>query len=257
MWKKNKKRNNEIISKYNDRYSTREIAKLLNIPKSTIHYILKSNNIHRSISDSKIKYTLDKNYFKAINTEIKAYFLGLLYADGCNYNKSITLSLEKKDLYLLKLLSKDIKSNRSIYKNNENRVLYLYGEELSNDLSKLGCISKKSLILKYPMKSIINEDLTNHFIRGYFDGDGCIYLNKDKNYYKVSFAGTYDFLSNIQKIINKNIGLNFTKILKQHNIFSLQYSGKNNCLKIKDYLYNNATIFLNRKRDKFDNIVQR
>ena len=47
-----------------------------------------------------------------------------------------------------------------------------------NDLINLGCIPNKSLTLTFP--DFINDELLPHFIRGYFDGDGCIWNGKRK-----------------------------------------------------------------------------
>lgn len=50
---------------------------------------------------------------------------------------------------------------------------------MANDLINLGCIPRKTLVLKFPNESTVPKQLIKHFIRGYMDGDGCI-----STYYK-------------------------------------------------------------------------
>jgi intein/homing endonuclease len=51
-------------------------------------------------------------------------------------------------------------------------MIRLYGKKLHDDLVKHGCVEKKSLILQFPKD--LSQELISHFVRGYFDGDGCI-----------------------------------------------------------------------------------
>src|SRR5271155_4421936 len=56
----------------------------------------------------KRKYPVNDNFFEDIDTEEKAYYLGLLFADGCNHSgrvNKIELSLAKQDVYILERLS--------------------------------------------------------------------------------------------------------------------------------------------------------
>jgi len=58
----------------------------------------------------------DENYFATIDTEDKAYFLGLLASDGCVINNTtthrfqVTLKLHTKDSHILEDFIKVIKS---------------------------------------------------------------------------------------------------------------------------------------------------
>jgi intein/homing endonuclease len=72
-------------------------------------------------------------------------------------------------------------------------------KHLWNVLNSYGCVPKKSLILKFPSISIFdNKNLIVHFIRGYFDGDGCIsYGNKSHTKCSINIVGTYDFLNTL------------------------------------------------------------
>lgn len=93
-------------------------------------------------------------------------------------------------------------------------------------------------------------------MRGYFDGDGSISncgLGINRKIIQKSFKilGTELFISQYKELLKSNCNLNDNKILKIKNIYSLSYSGNNAVKRIYDFLYKDATIYLDRKRDKF------
>ncbi len=180
---------------------------------------------------AKRKFPVNDNYFEIIDTEEKAYILGFIYADGCNHEKAhrLEISLAKKDEDILIKISKILLNgnvNIKEYKtklNRQNKIgLYIVSQKICNDLSVLGCVPKKTFILKFP---ILPSNLLHHFIRGYFDGDGMLAIYerigasyKYKNYRyeaaEFSIVSTKEMLDSIGNIIN-SLGVNF-KINKRH-----------------------------------------
>lgn len=142
---------------------------------------------------------------------------------------------------------------------------------MCDSLSKLGVTTKKSLTLTFPN---LSKNLIPHFIRGYFDGDGCIWMGKpklvtsfdkklNKEYTKFSlntkftFAGCDSFITKLQEYLIAKIGLRKTKLNGSHGIKGfcvMEYSGKGNIKKLYNLMYNNATIFGKRKKQKFEEI---
>lgn len=53
--------------------------------------------------------------------------------------------------------------------------------ELALDLKNKGCYQGKSLTLTFPSKDIVPEHLIRHFIRGYFDGDGSVFISNERH----------------------------------------------------------------------------
>ena len=202
------------------------------------------------------------NIFDVIDSEEKAYWLGFIYADG--YIASITnakkksfrieVSLNENDKnHLEKLstflgISKEVKIYKTNYPRKNRARLFFNNKIIWNKLNNLGCKPNKSLTLEFPNINIFsNIYLIKHFIRGYVDGDGCIYIGKDYNSLKIT--GTYNFLNNIQL----NLPLeNINKIWKKKNanVFDLTFNNKRG-LYILNYLYKDATIFLDRKYIKY------
>jgi len=108
------------------------------------------------------KYYYNEEYFKKIDSKDKAYFLGLLYADGNVYhgtesNKKqrnrIQITLNNDDAYILQKFLNYLGSNSKLYSDKKRYTkLILDNKSLYNDIIRLGCIPNKSLILKFPSK---------------------------------------------------------------------------------------------------------
>lgn len=206
------------------------------------------------------------DFFKEINTEEKAYFLGLIFADGCNNGKVISLGLKEDDKYLVEKFkslidpSNTIKMLINIPKKTNHKTMFYFtvnSRGLSDDLSSHGAVPRKSLILEFPKS--IPENLIHHFIRGYFDGDGSILKAKPlkEGYspqYKCKFFGTKNFITKLQEILSSK--LTITSCIGKHKKISvLIITGNKNCDKFCEWLYQNATIFMTRKKDRYDSLI--
>jgi hypothetical protein len=242
----------------NDRNSILNILKKYNIP------IRKDNLTHAT------KYHIDKDYFKVINSEDKAYYLGLLYADGYNdtIKRSVRLSLQKDDKKILDLFKTYLKTDKPLrfcqrsLKNPKWSDVYtldIENKQISIDLHNLGCVKAKTFLIEFP--NFLENKYISHFIRGYFDGDGCITYSKPKKIthnksMQISFVGTYSFLMSLQEIFIKELNYSYVKFTKRYknkndNIYTLAYGGNIKISKFKTWLYKDAHIFLDRKYDKF------
>lgn len=201
----------------------------------------------------KQKYNINKEYFKNIDSEEKAYILGLLYADGtmvrsrCGHQISLTLQEADRDILdkISDLIAPDkpllyIAPRSDRYSSNGQYRFNISSKDMCDDLEFIGFNNKSSM----PM---INEDLIPHFIRGYFDGDGCISISSrgDCEFFIMAEEG---MLNSFKELIP----LEFPdpKHVKS-NMFKIRKSGKNNLNIIFEYLYTDASIFLNRKFEKF------
>ncbi len=258
----------KVIKIYNQCKSLRKTSLVFKVSISPILKILKKNNI--KLNSSK-KYICDENYFRNINTEDKSYFLGFIYADGCvrirkifkNKNKAnyeLRIKIHIKDIEILQKFNIKLKSTYPIHttvgSHKKRNMVYIsiQSKKMVLDLIKHGCVPNKSLILKFPKN--IHKKLLRHFIRGYFDGDGTVCAKYKKGNTSCSFVGTKSFLKKMEKIINIYFYNKSRKLGKAGRNFVVYYSGKHIVNKINDYLYKNATIYLQRKKDRF-NIIQK
>lgn len=206
------------------------------------------------------KYEINESIFESIDNEEKAYILGFLYADGyINIkNNHVELTLKKSDLQILESI-KNIIFNKERplipIKNGKYLRLSISSRRIVNDLYKLGCIQKKTFLLKFPK---IKKSLIRHFIRGYFDGDGSVYIQK--NVLNISILGTIDLLNKMQEIFITKLNFNKTELDERHperktNIRSLRYGGNVIMNRFYHYIYDDSKIFLKRKRSKFESIL--
>lgn len=248
-----------------DKLKIKEICDLYKISRPTIENFFKKHKIETRTRKDYHKYSINLDFFETINTEEKAYFLGLLYADGNIYKRSLRLSLQERDIDILNKIKKCINFSGDYYcsysksPNQQNRItLQVNSKDMVNDLIKLGCIPNKSFLLKFPSKDQVPNHLIRHFIRGYFDGDGWIYIVSKTNHFGI--IGTKDLCENI-KIILENVGIAFSnKALSLHKNQTnriLRLTSKKSILQVYKYLYENATIYIDRKYNKFQELLNK
>jgi len=267
----------EIINKYLQGLGIWSLKREYNITATTVKNILKENNVRiRGYSEYNYRrFTLDETCLDQIDSELKAYYLGFFFADGCNYYKSnyknnlyrVLIRLQKEDEYILDifrlLLFKTNKPLQHINRSSQNprwkdiSGLEIQSKNISKKLNEYGATDHKSSTLKFP--TCIPENLMNHFLRGYFDGDGFIsdYAPKPGSRPRFSVVGNKDFIEGFQKIIINNVGLNQNKLMLKPGtpfIRILEYGGTNVVKQIRDYLYKDAVFFLERKKKRFDKI---
>ena len=190
------------------------------------------------------KYNFNENYFENIDTEDKAYFLGLLMADGyiSTSERFVAVALKESDVEILNKFKESIKSEAPLgnKKNCTQKILTLCSKKLVNDLKNLGMTRNKTFTLKFPN---IQKEYIRHFIRGYFDGDG--YIGPRQCTLIISST---DFLETFLALFLEK----FNKHLYFHEIKnSYRVNLNRNDIDIVNYIYKDANIYLGRKYDNF------
>lgn len=209
--------------------------------------------------------TLNKDYFNNIDTEEKAYWLGFLCADGSilwsnnrNTHKHLVLDLSSKDKeHLCKFATifgvqiNDYchihdKYNKVYYSSKVN-VCGLEIERLENYMENPEIFLESS-----------DSDLIRHFVRGYFDGNGCVMIHNYKTQKPslvIDFTThNYELLILLRNIICINSDIHGGSIFKgSGNCHHLRFTGSKQSIKICYWMYNQATIYLNRKYEIYYN----
>lgn len=205
-----------------------------------------------------------------INTTIpeNCYLLGIMWADSClhfnGYSRCLTYECTESDFVQLEFLFKKFgiinfivrqrKKNGKIFGRPTKR--FSYSNNITTDwLDEMGFYNKSKIA---PTKLLENipEKFHFHFWRGYFDGDGCLYL---KNKRELAFWGNkeqdwsettklFDKLNiNPYKIIfhNRRNGKHCSSFIKVHFVESIK--------RFCDYIYQDGYQcgFLNRKYEKY------
>ena len=246
----------DVINLHNTGLSPLEISKSLNcsisnISKRLIRYGIKP--FRKKVDKrSSSRYKINELYFDEINTEKKAYFLGLLYADGSVFNNGFYLKIKDEDI--LQRLKEELDAEQPIknvqYGEYSCYLFTVCSKKLSESLINHGCFQNKTYILKFPQ---IEEKLIKHFIRGFYDGDGSLYINSNINSCKLDItSASIDILKSIRTIFTSITGLSgsLTKECKNSNAWHLRVNGRKLSV-VMDWFYKDATVFMKRKYDKF------
>ena len=216
---------------------------------------------------------LNHDYFKDIDDEYKAYFLGFIMADGCirnvngNNKKIISISIDAKDKYILDIFAekvgtdKEVKIyNRKGENSNKRRIatITLFSNKMFADLQKHNILENKTN-LDLAIPKTVNKSLINHYIRGYFDGDGSVYryVPKDQNLsrLRLSICVTESFGKDILNLfyennIIKNINNSNLIDLRKYgnNIFNVRLNSMQDIVKFYKFIYKDSNVYLSRKK---------
>ena len=259
-----------MVNLYNQKINVKNIGDKFGVSPHIIKSQLQSQGceVKQRTYDS-------SDYFKTVDSEEKAYWLGFLAADGCIRSRVrdsdgktigdyINLKLSLLDEKHMEKFRDSISPKSKIYyhtgktickKGNvcisHSCVLGIYGNELVQDVMKLGLHPKKTHTIDKPN---IDEKYYRHFIRGFFDGDGCIHTSYSGGYPSTSYriACASELLKDWMLGEFEKCKINFRKLDK----LSIGISTVNGCNDFYHYLYDDSTIYLQRKKDKGDLFIE-
>ena len=211
---------------------------------------------------------MKEHFFQEINEEAKAYFLGLLISDGNVFKDntgrqaSISITLDLKDEYMLEKFKEVLQANTSVGHDGRGcGQIAVRSNIMAEDLAKYGVVPRKSYNTYLPL---ISKEMMPHLIRGIFDGDGSIMAKPNPSndghnrfLHSISFCGTHQLMEDISNYILKNLGIKATVYdYKDRNLSELKIQSIHNIAKFGYWIYINSTIFLNRKKDIFNDFLK-
>lgn len=232
--------------------SLTEMGKREGVDRRTLSKHFKDLGIEIINKQNRSKF--NEHIFDQIDSEEKAYWLGFIFADGYISSSPLRTGVKKIYQFELSLGIQDIEHlnkfkdfigyEKDIILDNHRCRFAVANKHLWESLNSLGCTPNKSLSLQFPT---IEEILIPHFIRGYFDGDGCIsrHVHNTCVTPHIELLGTKHMLESIVHF--SNISANYKKD-KRHSeeTWSLEWN-KQNGIDFINYLYSNCSIYLNRK----------
>lgn len=250
---------NKIINFYLTKpMSIKALSKQFNICELTAKKVLERNNISIYNRQDLNRGSLITNFFEKIDSEEKAYLLGLFIADGCifinkykNNSKLFTIELQESDSYMIKKIKDLIKAPRKIVidKRKNESSISVTNNEFVEHLERHGMVNYKPNRFFPTLK----EEMYKHFIRGYFNGDGSIYrrilTNRNPSWHIV-FCGHDNIIYNIRNYLSNKLNIAFNKPSYEKGIFSVKWSSKKDVIALINYLYTDSTTYLFRKYEK-------
>jgi len=250
----------QIIDLYNKGLSAYEILAMTDYKSvNSIYNILRKHTDVRSKAGNK-NPNLKHDYFNRIDSEAKAYFLGFIMADGSvtirkNSQPCLAIEIKEYDSYLLELFKKELCTDNVIETTRkECKRIRVHSSQIVEDLSKYNIIPNKSHATNPAI--ILEEPYMSHYIRGLMDGDGWVY---ERQYsLTMGICGTYELMGSIRDYLIKKLHLPNVQVNSyKDRIPFFTHQSIESIDKLYHYLYDDATIFLTRKKSVFDKCQRR
>lgn len=257
----------ELIKHYKFKPITiEELANQFNLSIPSTIKILNEYRIKRYTKVQLFSPNLNENYFDNIDTEEKAYFLGLIITDGCIHNTKgrqslIAVTLQDRDKYILEKFKDEINSNKKITSDGRGcSSINILSNNLVKSLRRYGVTENKSLHTILPTN--IPRHLYPHLIRGILDGDGSISFyarpNRKCHVKAIRFCqGNEKFLKDMVDLLYQECEIEKINTYKEKDsLWSIAYRKNDSMIKIINYIYNEAHIYLKRKKHLCDLICE-
>ncbi len=201
---------------------------------------------------------VNESFFKIWSPQM-AYVLGLIFADGAvedvrKSSRTCYVQLSNNDKSLLNEVKACLSSTHVLSWRNPRRLIFRgksfycaksYSLQIGNramyqDLLDLGVTPRKSLTMMFP--DVPSEHLS-FFVRGYFDGDGCINLSfpkqaKTPRLQLIFTSGSMRFLETLMNRLSLALGISIKNIYHNERAYRLRYK-KWDSMKILDFMYRN------------------
>ena len=254
-----------------------DLSSNLNIEYDKLRYVFSKFKI--KTRETFLQETIQHDYFDIIDSESKAYLLGFFYADGSiTKNYHISLSLTEEDIEIINLFKKEIcpeykitfirsyTNKKTGYVSKPMASITFKSKHMCETLFNYGIYNRKTYNDLISL-DFIPQDMLIHFIRGYWDGDGCScitqvtkkHITKDGVLKKYSYLNynwniisfTDKHLLILKKFLNKNYNINSNIIKTKKGHFLLEINKKNDYFMMRNVLYENANFYLTRKKEKY------
>ena len=256
-----KENQDKIVSQYLDGVSKYRLSQDYHVSESVIKRILLEHGVQlRTIQQAnKAKFKIDEKFFDIESSNL-AYILGLWAADGNVSAKDNRLDLELNslDYDLLEQIRNVIKSERpiKIYQCQSGYVknkLYFWSAHVKQKMIEYGIVPNKMYSPDFHVPYKLSKKYWIDYIRGFFDGDGCIKKSSSITFELNSI--NHNFLKEIQQFfkeyydIDTNISIAHA-LLNQPIMYRLYCYGES-VKRIYTLLYTPNTLYMQRKYDKW------
>lgn len=251
---------------FNQLKDTAKIAAKYNQSVYTIKQIFDYYSLERK---KYVHYSCDDEFFSR-DTEESFYIAGYLSVKGnlrtSGYWNQIRILAVDEDLEFLEKINNIFKSNRPlnieqcepnewVSRKYTRYLLRINSEQMCKDLERFNIKSDKKYHFEIP-NWIISHKYFHHFLRGTSDGSGSFYVNNsNKPQVHFNVQGTKQMIEVFQSTLEKNCSIikSGRKITctkhneKEKRRYSFSYGGNRVAASIANFLYKDATIYMQRK----------
>ena len=201
-------------------------------------------------------HTVREDAFVEITTPEQAYWLGFLSADGTIRDDGVVeLALQLGDQSHVERFRTFIGSDAplKVYRkgasahSRDSCKVAVCSRKLANTLALHGITPRKSLVLEWNRS--LDPSLYQHYIRGYFDGDGGWCFSQKPPQAQFQIVGVESFLLELQQLLMSELGYGPVK-LKETKVAALKilgYGGTCQVVRFANYIYQDAEVYLDRK----------
>lgn len=204
------------------------------------------------------RYDLDSRYFLTIDTEIKAYWLGFIAADGNVSGTALVVGLAAKDEVHLYKLKSALSASHPVYRQQSKcetgtfgaAVLRISSTDLVADLDGHGIHSNKTWTVRPPVT--LPHHLMPAYWRGVFDGDGHVCVSgvykTGNRKWNIGLVGNEAMVQGFAAFVSKQVPSRTT--VRRHqksDTFYVRYSGTQTPFAVANLLYQDAPVYLERK----------
>ncbi|MFI5113512.1 MAG: hypothetical protein ACHP7J_00105 [Terriglobales bacterium] len=262
-----------MIAAYQSGMTAREAGRLSGCSQDACLESLKRHGISRRRAGEQPTYTVNHSFFSNIDTEEKAYVLGFVSADGWVSDKRhlLGIALSSRDRSHLEKINNAMNSTYPIHFQDTGRItkrenrpitlskISILSRQIVSDLASLGVVERKSLIIAPP--TFLSREMERHYWRGMVDGDGSIHVMKS-SYGKKNplwsiclVSGSPHMLPRFAEFVQREIQHTVRVKQKRARLYSASLVGLELPQRLVRLLYENSTIFLDRKKALADELL--
>ena len=240
----------QIIDAFNSGMECRNIPAYVCVSGRAVARVLSEAGVN---TKRRNRYTLNESYFDVIDSQVKAYLLGLIAADGC-VTKTNYVAFESIDQQLTALLSQELQYSGKIrivtppgY--TPHYRLNFSSQRIASALSSYGVVTGRTFSNAYYFPK--SEYLAS-YVLGYFDGDGCAYVNEGRSGGLVCIVGSFAFNCELARLLG--MGFVDTHFLKK--VYYWKIHSRQNIEAFYNFVYQQPHLGLQRKKKKIEDIIR-
>lgn len=186
----------------------------------------------------------------SVETPESCYWAGFIFGDGCLNKNKVQICLSIKDIDHLRSFSNFVFGTDYVGKYDDRCHIQINNPEISQNLRRYGISENKTIYSEL----ILPDEYSSDFIRGYFDADGWVsvnrYCHKNGKTYDKLCIGICSYLEKNLKIVSELLPKCYISKKNNQELFEIRSQSKNVICDIANKL--NGYPRLERKWKKLD-----